>query len=99
MAATLVVLGVVAGGCFVAALLALRRDRSVTAAWLLTVGSAVMTVWAGLGLLLAGSGGDGSGGPALLPPTGYLSMGVLALVTTLYFFQSARTGGPLPESS
>lgn len=93
MVATLVVLGVLAGACFVVALLALRRGRSVTAAWFLTVGSALMTVWAGLGLLLAGAGG----GTGLLPPTGYLSMGVLALVTTLYFWQSARTGGVLTQ--
>jgi len=90
MAATLATLGVLAGACFLMALLALRHDRAVTAAWLLTGGSGVMTAWAGLGLLRAGA----DTGRTLLPPTGYLSMAVLGLVTTLYFWQSARTGGP-----
>jgi hypothetical protein len=90
MAPTLAALGALAGTCFVLALLALRRGRAVTAAWLLTGGSGVMTVWAALGLLRAGARTDGT----LLPPTGYLSMAVLGLVTTLYFWQSARSGGP-----
>ena len=64
---------------FGAALVALRRDASVTAVWFLALGSGLATVWSALSVAWAGMH------PSLVPADSYLALTLMGLVTTIYF--------------
>lgn len=78
MATTLTVLGVLAVGCFLAAVAARRRDAKVLEGWLMTGGLLVVTVWSVLGYWWAQSN------PTLFSDVSYAFLAVFALVSALY---------------
>lgn len=83
------VLAVMTAGVFLVALVALRREAGQVAAWLLALGSALATVWSLLSMLWA------ENHASMAPPDGYLSLAVLAAVTTLYFgLRASNRAGP-----
>lgn len=82
----LAVLGLVVLGL---AVLAMRRDREVEAAWLLTFGFAIATVWGVMSVLLADRG------EASMPRGAAVSLATMAAAFTMWFLQKAVNREPL----
>lgn len=82
----LAILGLVVLGV---AVVAMRRDRHVEAAWLLTFGFAIATVWGVLSVQLAHRGEAG------MPRVAAVSLATMAAVMTMWFLQKAVNREPV----
>lgn len=82
----LAILGLVV---FVVAIVAMRRDRQIEAAWLLTFGFAIATVWGVMSVLQADRG------VAAMPRGAAVSLATMAAALTMWFLQKAVNREPL----
>lgn len=82
----LAIMGLVVFGV---AIFALRRDRQVEAAWLLTFGFGLATVWGVMSILLA------ERGEAAMPRVTAVSLTTMAAAFTMWYLQKAVNREPV----
>jgi len=84
MASTRLVIALMAGVVLAGAMVAYNREREVLSAWLMVIGLALSTFWAGLSVAWA------QGHPSAMSVDNWLALTTMGIALTIYFGYRAR---------